>query len=217
MTYIENVFICLAAPLIIAVLCVNRRRRASFLFILCGMAACLLSAYINTFFAAIYDADAVSISVEIAPVVEEIMKLLPLLFYLLVFEPERKDAQNAIIVIAASFATFENACYLTENGASQLSFLMIRGFGTGSMHIVCGAVVGYGLLYVWKYPWLKIAGTFGLLCVAITYHAVYNLLLSAGGALQTAAYLTPVATILLGILFWKKHREKPQKENAVSQ
>lgn len=32
------------------------------------------------------------------------------------------------IAIAAGFATFENACYLTENGAANFSFLLIRGF-----------------------------------------------------------------------------------------
>lgn len=42
---------------------------------------------------------------------------------------------------------------MIENGTSQLLFLLMRGFGTGAIHIVCGAVVGYGLLYVWERPW----------------------------------------------------------------
>ena len=42
----------------------------------------------------------------------------------------------------ASFATFENVCYLTQNGAGQFVYLLIRGFGTGAMHIVCGSVYG---------------------------------------------------------------------------
>jgi len=64
------------------------------------------------------------------------------------------------------------------------------------MHIACGTIVGYGLLYVWKRPWLKVAGVFGLLCIAITFHAIYNLLLSAGGAVQTIGLLIPVITAL---------------------
>lgn len=51
------------------------------------MGACLLSAYLNTFFARLYQADAVNAATQIAPVVEEILKLLPLLFFLAVFEP----------------------------------------------------------------------------------------------------------------------------------
>ena len=81
MTYIENVFLCIASPLLIAALCMGKRQRKFFLFCLAGMGACLLSAYINTFFAALYRADTFTTTTEIAPVVEEVMKFLPLLFY----------------------------------------------------------------------------------------------------------------------------------------
>ena len=117
MTYIENVFICMASPLLIAALCMGRRQAKFFLCCLAGMGACLLSAYINTFFAALYAADTIAVTAEIAPVVEEVMKLLPLLFYLLVFEPEPVPIKNAAIIVALSFATFENVCYLIQNGA----------------------------------------------------------------------------------------------------
>ena len=157
---------------------------------------CLLSAYINTFFASYYDADLIQATVELAPTIEETMKLLPILFFLLVYEPNQKDARSAILFMAAGFATFENTCYLLENGSSQLLFLLMRGFCTGAMHIACGTIVGYGLLYVWKRPWLKVAGVFGLLCIAITFHVIYNLLLSAGGAVQTIGLLIPVITAL---------------------
>ena len=84
MTYIENVFLCMASPLLIAALCMGKRQRKFFLFCFAGMGVCLLSAYINTFFAALYKADTFAATTEIAPVVEEVMKLLPLLFYLLI-------------------------------------------------------------------------------------------------------------------------------------
>ena len=84
MTYIENVFVCMAAPLVVALLSLKRGQRAALVFCLAGMGACLLSAYLNTFFARLYQADAVNAATQIAPVVEEIMKLLPLLFFLAV-------------------------------------------------------------------------------------------------------------------------------------
>jgi len=211
MIYIENVFICIAAPLLIAVLCGDKNNRPVFIFFIAGTGMCLLSAYINTFFASCYGADMTQATVELAPVIEETMKLLPLLFYLLVFEPKQGEARSAIFFVAAGFATFENACYLVENGTSQLLFLLMRGFGAGAMHIVCGAIVGYGLLYVWRRPWLKVAGTFGLLCIAITFHAIYNLLLSVGGAVQTVGLLIPVLTVSSGIGITKLLRLKPSK------
>ncbi|MEG0900238.1 MAG: PrsW family glutamic-type intramembrane protease [Oscillospiraceae bacterium] len=204
MTYIENIFICLTAPLLVGTLFAGTRYRRSLLLISAGYAVCLLAAYINSFFARLYGADMVTAAVEIAPVVEEVIKLLPFLFYLLIFEPEQKDVRMAIITIGASFATFENVCYLTENGASHLTYMLIRGFGTGAMHIICGVIVGYGLLYVWKRPWLKLAGTLGLLCAAITYHGIYNLLVSAGGIIQTIGYCFPIATVVIALIVGKK-------------
>ena len=108
MTYIENVFVCIAAPLFVAALCAGKKHRNFFLFSLAVMLTCLLSAYVNTFFAALLNATALDATAEIAPVVEEMMKLLPLLFYLLVFEPEPEDVHPAILIIAAGFATFES-------------------------------------------------------------------------------------------------------------
>ena len=93
MTYIENVFLCIASPLLIAALCMGKRQRKFFLFCFAGMGACLLSAYINTFFAALYKADIFVATTEIAPVVEEMMKVLPLLFYLLILSRKRSKSK----------------------------------------------------------------------------------------------------------------------------
>ncbi|MEG1577818.1 MAG: PrsW family glutamic-type intramembrane protease [Oscillospiraceae bacterium] len=206
MTYIENIFICLTAPMLVGAICAGKKHCRAFAFVVAGYASCLLSAYINSFFARFYGADLVSAAVEIAPVVEEVLKLLPLLFYIFVFEPDGRATQMAIFTIGASFSTFENVCYLTENGATEFYYLLVRGFGAGAMHIICGVIIGYGLLYVWKYPWLKLAGTLGLLCAAITYHAIFNLLISAGGTLKTIGYLFPIATAAVGLIAIKLMR-----------
>ena len=129
MTYIENIFLCMVSPLLVAALCMGRRQLRFFLLGIAGMGVCLLSAYINTFLAAAYQADALAATVEIAPMVEEMMKLLPLAFYLLVFEPEGDKIKAAAITVALAFATFENVCYLIQNGADRFSFIFFRGFG----------------------------------------------------------------------------------------
>lgn len=198
MTYIENIFVCIAAPLLVAAFCMGRKYLRFFLFAFAGMGACLISAYVNTFFAALYGAAAFNATVEIAPVVEEIIKFLPLLFYLLLFEPEQEKIRPAVLTVAAGFATFENICYLIQHGAEHLGFLLIRGFGTGAMHIVCGAIVGYGLVYVWRRGWLKAAGTCGLLGIAVIFHGIYNLLIAYGGWVQYVAYAMPVLTVVVG-------------------
>ena len=57
---------------------------------------------------------------------------------------------------------------------------------------------------MWQRTWLKIAGTCGLLGAAITFHALYNLLIAYGGAVQYAAYVLPVMILAAGKLFARR-------------
>lgn len=196
MIYIENVLACMVGPLLVACLCTPSPQRRHVVFALCGFVVCLLSAYMNTFFAYWYGTDLVTATTEIAPVIEEVMKFLPVLFYLVVFEPNENGILGAIMVVALGFATFENICYLVENGTENLQYLLIRGFGTGAMHIACGAIVGYGVLLDWGGRYARIVGIFGGLCIAIVFHGQYNLMMSGSGLVQYIACAMPVVTIL---------------------
>lgn len=200
MTYIENIFICLAIPLVLSLLFTRGPARCFTLFVTVGMGVCLLSAYVSSFFMGYYGTDAVVTAIEITPVCEEVMKLLPLLFYLLVFEPKPERIKTAAIIVALSFATFENICYLIQNGAEHLSFVFFRGFGTGAMHVICGTIIGGGLARAWVKAWLQAAGICGLLGAAITFHATYNLLVAYGGAAQYIAYALPAMILAAGKL-----------------
>lgn len=196
MTYIENIFLCLALPLILSLFFMKGRVRRYALFLTVGMAVCLLSAYVSSFFMGQYGVDGIVAAIEITPVCEEVMKLLPLLFFYLVFEPEPKEMPAAAIAIAVGFATFENVCYLTENGAANFNFLLIRGISAGALHILCGVLSGFGVSYVFRRHWLAATGTVGILGACIGFHAIYNLLITAEGAWKTAGYLFPSLLLL---------------------
>ena len=129
------------------------------------------------------------------------MKLLPLLFYLLIFEPVRKNAINGTFMISLGFATFENVCFLTSYGTSSLLRLMIRGFGTGAMHIGCGMVVSVGLFYLWEQAWLQAVGAFALLCFVITLHAVFNILVNQSGPAFWVGCAIPLMMMFIYLLF----------------
>ena len=201
MNYIENIYICMAAPLLIAGLCMRGRGRRMMLFLIAGTTVCLLSSYINTFIAAVLRVDMAIASIEIAPMTEEIMKFLPILFFLLVFEPTKEDIIDSVLMTAVGFATFENACYLAGNGAADILHLLVRGFGAGAMHVVCGFLVALGILYLWDRVWLQLAGTVGLIAVAMTYHGIYNILVSQTGTPAAIGYLIPLLTLVLTLIF----------------
>ena len=115
MTVIENVFICITAPIFFAIICSRERARKMMLFLVAGMSMCLLSSYISAFLAVAEGADMTLAQVEISPLVEEIMKFLPMMFYLLVLEPKRDEIAPYALMIGVGFATFENVCYLMRN------------------------------------------------------------------------------------------------------
>ena len=199
MNYIENVYVCLAAPLLIAILCTKEHSRRSMLFLLGGMTVCLLSSYISTFLAITRGANAVFAAVEIAPVVEEAMKLMPVLFYVLVFEPKKEHVAGCILMVSIGFATFENVCFLIENGAASILQLLIRGFGTGAMHVVCGAILSSGMMYLWDRLWLRVAGSIGLLSFTIIFHGIYNILVLQTGVPAVIGYLIPLGITAAGV------------------
>ena len=207
MTYIENIYICLVAPLLVAMFCSRERRFLALVFIASGMTACLLSSYISSYFAAVYETDQLVATLEIAPVVEETMKMLPVLFYLLVFQPKMSISAGETIMVAVGFATLENACYLLTNGASRFTHLLIRGFSTGAMHIICATLTGLGLQELWDRIALRMVGTVSMLSAAIVFHGVFNILVSQTGAAAIIGYAMPL--LAGGMMAWvRNYRRK---------
>ena len=197
---IENIFICLAAPFLIAALGTNAGNRKNYLFIVLGFVCCIISAYLNTFFSVLYNAQDTTAVLEISPVIDETVKLMPLLFGLIVFELQPKEGGNIIFNIAVGFATFENICYLLENGTGNLFYLFVRGFSSGAMHITCAFIIGYGLRVFRRPAALRAAGIFGLLCVAITFHATFNMLMKTDGIIKQLGYAIPIASCIVLLL-----------------
>ena len=204
MNYIENIYVCLAAPIIIAIFCARGKGRPMMIFVWGGMTVCLLSSYISTFLAAANRLDYITASITVVPIIEESMKLLPLLFYLLVFEPRKEEIPGSVIMVVSGFATFENVCYLIQNGTSQFFDLLIRGFGTGAMHIICGVIIFTGITSFWDRLWLRMAGTVALLAVTITYHGIYNMLVLQPGTVSYIGYLIPLVSVTLCALWYNR-------------
>ena len=101
---------------------------------------------------------------------------------------------------AIGFATFENVGYLLQKGSGDLMYLLLRGFGTGAMHIVCANIVIMGLVRLWGRKLIGIAGTVALLAVAMTYHGVYNILASQTGIPAYIGYCIPLVTAITGFV-----------------
>ena len=194
MIYAENILICIALPIIISLFFIQgsaRRFAASFL---AGMVVCLLAAYISGFINAAGGMKAEDTAIFISPVVEEIMKFIPILFFLFMLVPEDRTLIIVAVGICAGFATFENCCYILSSGAESLPYILIRGMAVGVMHIVSGLAVSFGLIIARRYRMLSLAGITGALGLSTSFHALYNLLVSEPGISSVIGYGLPIVT-----------------------
>ena len=128
--------------------------------------------------------------------IEEIMKILPLLFFLFFFTP----ADSAVIVsaagIGAGFATFENCCYILTAGAGSLQYVAVRGLAVGVMHIVCMVLSAMVLIVARRYRLLSAATVMGSFAFPMLFHGLYNLLVSRQGLSSWIGYVIPIPAAL---------------------
>ena len=206
MIYAENILICVAVPFLISLLFVRGPVRRFTAFFLLGMAVCLLAAYIDGYIAAVGDLGENDTAVFISPMIEELMKFLPLLLYLYVFRPEGEQLSLAAVGIGVGFALFENSCYILTSGAGSLPYILIRGMAVGVMHIVSMLVLAFGLIVAIRLRAVSFSGIVGALALAMTYHGIYNLLVSEPGVTSLIGYALPLVTAILLYHLYRKYR-----------
>ena len=197
MIYSENILICIAIPLLIAILFIGASTRRFLLNFVMGMVVCLLSAYVSGFINYMTGIGSEDMAVFYSPLIEEILKLLPLLFYLFVFEPELDKLFTAALGLGLGFATFENCCYILSSGASDVTYILIRGMAVGVMHLVCAIVLVLGLNTARYFKVLSLPGVVGALSLSMIFHGLYNVLVSQDGISSYLGYSIPVITAAL--------------------
>lgn len=203
----ESFFLCIAAPLAVALLFTSGGARRFCIFFLAGLTVCLLCAYVGGFLMAVTGYSLDDAAVYITPISEELMKMAPLLFYYLVFEPEDRHLLGAAAALGAGFATFENCYYLMSSGSATLEYVLIRGLAVGVMHTVCTMAVPMVLLLFQGVKHMTGVLMVGMMAVSITYHGLYNLLVSVPGISRAAGYALPLCTVA-GILILSRVRKK---------
>lgn len=204
MIYAENILICIAVPLLISLAFIQGSARRFAAAFLGGMGVCLLAAYISGFINVTSSMGAEDTAIYISPIVEECMKLLPILFFLFMFMPQDKTLLIFAVGICAGFATFENCCYILTSGAESLPYILIRGMAVGVMHIVSGVAVTLGLLLARRFQLLTLPGITGALALSMIFHALYNLLVSEAGVTAAIGYALPLVSAAALYLPYRK-------------
>lgn len=200
-------FICLAAPLSMMLLIFKGRSRAILAFLLAGVFMCLFAGEINGLIRASTEASLYSLTVNITPIVEEVLKALPVVFTAFLFRPRQQFLLESSIAVGVGFATMENVCLLFDS-ASIISAgtILARGFGAGMMHGISTLAVGFSMTYVSADKKISKTGTVAALSVAIIYHSVYNILVQSEYPLL--GILLPIASYIPLLLLLGKKKKK---------
>lgn len=208
MIYSENILICIIVPLVVLMVFLPGKTRRLVGGLIIGMVVSLMGAYLNGYFSAIYNMDATLTARYISPMIEEIMKFLPIMLYLLLFDPDNSELIGFSASIGAGFATFENCCYITQNGAQLIQLTLIRGLSVGIMHVECGLVIGICFLLVKRYKSIMIPGMIGAFSFAMSIHSLYNLLVSVDGIAAYLGFGAPLIILALLYFSWQKSQNE---------
>ncbi len=210
-TLVYILFISLFFPLFLMMLLVEKKARLPIVFVMVGIFTSVFASEVNGVLLnalnwTLYDA-----TITIAPVTEELLKALPILFYAVVFSDKKEKLFTASMATGIGFAILENAYYLIVNYETfSMVSALIRGFGTGLMHGMCTLLVGFGISFIRKRRKLFAVGTFALLTVAITYHSIFNMLIQSQYSVVGA--LLPMATYL-PFFIWRYVKKQKETVN----
>ena len=178
MSYI--LFICVAAPVLLMLLPIEKKSRSVILFMLAGMFSCLLVSEINGLLFRISDVTRFYFTTNVSPITEEIIKILPILYFAFLFSKDRDELITASFSVGVGFAVLENLIILTQNYNSvNIAFAISRVFSSGLMHCICTMFVGYFISYAKNNRKTFLIGTVSSMNLSVTYHAVFNLLVQA--------------------------------------
>jgi RsiW-degrading membrane proteinase PrsW (M82 family) len=187
-------------------LLVEERARLPIVFVMVGMFVSIFASEVNGALLNILDIARYDATITLAPIAEELLKALPVLFYALVVSDRKEKLFTASMATGIGFAILENAYYLIIN-QQTFSFVsaLIRGFGTGLMHGMCTLLVGFGISFIRKKRKLFAVGTFALLTTAVTYHSIFNMLVQSKYSI-IGAFL-PLVTYL-PFFIWRRIMQK---------
>ncbi len=196
-------FISMTIPLFMMTWLLEKKSKRLVLFLILGMTVCLLASEINPIIAYSITEDWIYATTTITPIIEEILKAIPIVFYALFISNNKQDILGISMAIGIGFALLENVWSLVIYVDSvSILWAFIRGFGSALMHGVCCLIIGNGLIYIKSQKKLLYTGLFAVLSISIIYHAIYNSLVQSAN--PYTGIVLPILTYIPILFFLKK-------------
>ena len=208
-------FICITVALGMMLPLIDKKARQIIIFMIVGVSCCMLVSEINNLILIANGNNMVYVTTTLTPISEEYIKAIPLLYYAVMVNDDKRTLTSSAYAVGVGFALLENMIVLMQNiSGATIVWALVRSFGSGLMHGLCTVMVGYGISYVKKKRKLFWCGFFALMSLAITYHGVYNILVQS--EYRMAGILLPIVTYIPIVIFMRKEiqRKKAMEEKA---
>jgi len=172
-------------------------------------------AYIgNSYF--VSDIGQIGATTNVAPIIEEILKALPLLFFL-----RKKSYPITLLIVycalasGVGFSIQETIFYFSMSAGmiGDVVALIVRTLTTSLMHGMSTAIFGIGLLMLQNQRYILLPVIFGLLAISESIHSLFNLLLPT--RFSFIAMIIPIVLYLMGLIMIGNLSDKTEvKENS---
>ena len=200
-------FIAITVSLALMLPLMEKKLRRLVVFMITGIFSCLFVSELNNILLGVFQNDIFFVTTTVTPITEEIVKMLPILFFAIMVSDERSTLIPISYAVGVGFALLENVVILTQNVENvTILWALVRGFGSGLVHGICTVMVGWGISYIKKRRKFFYCGTFALLSAAVIYHAIYNLLVQS--QYQYVGILLPTITYIPVVLFLRKKKSR---------
>ncbi len=194
-------FICIMIPLVMMTITVKAESRLLTGSVALGLFICLFSSEVSGAMIRTFGlTNTQFITTTVTPLIEELLKAIPLLVYAFRFSSERDKLLSCGFGIGVGFAVLENIVILlraimSNPESANYLWAFVRGFGSGLMHSVSTMMIGVVISIVVKQKKLLVPGTVAILCVAAAYHAIYNALVQTN--LRYLGIILPLFTYIV--------------------
>ncbi len=215
MSYI--LFICIAVPLGMMLIPIEKQSRKIVVALLMGMFLCLFVSEVNGLLLRVTKSTMLYLTTNVTPITEEFVKVLPVIYYAYIFSDDEKSVTTVAFATGVGFAMLENIIILMQHLASaNFIFAMIRGFSTGLMHSITTMLVANFVPYIHKKKKLFLCGVLCSFNLAVVFHSVFNLLVEAESAVANyIGYFLPVSIyMVINIFVLKKFVKKAKTNNS---
>ena len=203
-----SLFVCLFIPLAMSLLVLVGKSKQLFIFFLSGIFMCLFAGQINGLLAAVSNLDTYTLTTSVTPVVEEIVKIIPVIVLAFIIESDRQTLLECAIMVGLGFATMENV-YILMNNAGSVGFVwaLSRGLGSAMLHAVTSLIVAYGISFCKVRKKTFITGTYAMLLEAMVIHGIYNTLVQSEKFMHLGLLFPTLVFVPLAITIIKQRKK----------